>query len=64
MDLGGTAGRAGHVMEPASGTGVATPANLAVNSPHSAVTARAYRSTRRAVGRAGYRARWADMRTP
>jgi len=34
--------------------------NYAVSPSHSAVTARAYRGTRRAVGRAGYRGRWAD----
>jgi hypothetical protein len=31
--------------------------NYAVNAPHSAVTARAYCGTRRAVGRARYRER-------
>jgi hypothetical protein len=33
------------------------PPNNAVNPSHSVVTARAYCSTRRAVGRAGYRER-------
>jgi hypothetical protein len=34
--------------------------NHAVSPPHSAVTARAYCGTHRAVGRAGYRERCAD----
>jgi len=38
----------------------ATLPNYAVNATHSAVTARAYCRTRRAVGRARYRERWAD----
>ena len=38
----------------------ATPANHAVNPSHSGVTARAYCGTRRAAGRAGYRARYTN----
>ena len=50
-------------MQQAQLTDRAAKPNSAVSPSHSAVTARAYCGTRRAVGRAGYRGRYTDPGT-